>query len=127
MTLPTEIPQTDSRRPTPWLSAGCHVLPQVALFSISSAAAHALEDAVDSSMSRGTIGFTTDSRLSVSEGAASSDSQSHKPVTIILHDSATGKDTPWQCVSASDRPPADELMVDANSLTDVAAALCAPN
>jgi hypothetical protein len=63
---------------------------------------------------------------SVSEAAASNGS--HKLLlAIILHDSASGKDTPWQCVSASDRAPAEERMVDAYSMADVAATLRAPS
>jgi hypothetical protein len=45
---------------------------------------------------------------------------------ITLHDRATGRDAQWQCMSSSDRAPAEELVVDAYALADVAAALCGP-
>jgi hypothetical protein len=53
---------------------------------------------------------------------------SHKMLlTTIMHDSVSGNDMPWQCVAASDRASAEELMVDSNSLVDAAAALCTPS
>jgi hypothetical protein len=80
-------------------------------------------------MSPGTIASTTHaSPRSISEGAAPSNSQSHKMLlTTFLHDRATGRDTLWQCVSASERAPAEDLMVEANPLANVAAALPEPS
>ena len=66
------------------------------------------------------------SSLSVSDTQRSVGHHDTVPIMITLRDRASGTDMQWRCMSSSDRAPAEELVVDANALADVAIALCGP-
>jgi hypothetical protein len=66
------------------------------------------------------------SGLSVADPQSTSGGDETFPITITLHDRDSGRDTQFRCMSTRDRAPAEELVVDANALADVAPALCGP-
>jgi hypothetical protein len=45
--------------------------------------------------------------------------------TIILHDSVTGRDMAWPCMTTLENALPDDLVVDGSAWADVAVALCA--
>jgi hypothetical protein len=107
-------------------AAACRALPWVGLSVVSLLAAHAMELAVAVPPTQGTPASPSHSMQEPIPNQTGSDGQHHVLLTIILRDASTGKDMPWQCVSASDQVPVEELVVDANALADVAAGLCIP-
>jgi hypothetical protein len=101
-------------------SAARSTLPWVVLFVIVSGVTQALELAASVRLIP-----PADSQQPPISDAAVPMSSHGMLLTIVLRDSTTGRDIPWQCVTTTDRAPmTDELIVDAKGFADVATALC---
>jgi hypothetical protein len=110
-------------------SAARRIMPWFVLFGIVSGAVHALELAASLPAAvAGPPAPLTDSKQPPISDVAVPTSSHEMLLTIVIRDSASGKDIPWQCVTTTDRAPmTDELIVDANGFAAVAEALCGRN